>query len=231
QLQEEVQQMTRHDLKTPLNAIIGIPQLLLDEPNLTEQQKQMLGYIEESGNRMLNMINQSLHLYRMEMGSYKLQPEQIDLLALIHRIQHDLENLLTQKRLVLSIQVQGQAAGPETQFFLLAEEGLCYTMLGNLLKNAVEASPQQAWISIQLESMPDKKIIRIHNQGAIPEEIQPRFFEKLVSKGKKDGTGLGTYSARLIARVHGGDIYLQSSQEQGTLISIYLPASPGQVQA
>ncbi|MFP4213067.1 MAG: ATP-binding protein [Desulfohalobiaceae bacterium] len=231
QLQEEVQQMTRHDLKTPLNAIIGIPQLLLDEPNLTEQQKQMLGYIEESGNRMLNMINQSLHLYHMEMGSYELQPEQIDLLALIHRIQHDLENLLTQKRLVLSIQVQGQAAGPETQFFLLAEEGLCYTMLGNLLKNAVEASPQQAWISIQLESMPDKKIIRIHNQGAVPEEIQPRFFEKLVSKGKKDGTGLGTYSARLIARVHGGDIYLQSSQEQGTLISIYLPASPGQVQA
>ncbi|MGM0425093.1 MAG: PAS domain-containing sensor histidine kinase [Thermodesulfobacteriota bacterium] len=227
-LQEEVQQMTRHDLKTPLNAIIGIPQLLLDEENLTQQQKDLLGYIEASGHRMLDMINQSLHLYHMEMGSYELNPQKIDLLLLLRRIQQDLQNILTQKSLGLSIQVQGQAVGPKSQFLVLAEEGLCYTMLGNLLLNAAEASPEKAWISINLESTPGKNVIQIHNQGAVPEDIRGSFFEKLVTKGKKQGTGLGTYSARLMAKVHGGEIFLQSSQEQGTLISIHLPDQPGQ---
>jgi signal transduction histidine kinase len=229
-LQEEVQQMTRHDLKTPLNAIIGMPQILLDEENLTPQQKELLGYIQESGHRMLNMINQSLHLYHMEMGSYELSPQQIDLLQLLRRIQQDLQNILHQKALGFGIQVQGQAAEPQAQFFILAEEGLCYTMLGNLLQNAAEASPVRSWININLETAPGKTVIQIHNQGAVPEDIQGRFFEKMITKGKKQGTGLGTYSARLIARIHGGDIFLQSSQEQGTLVSIHLPDQPGQAQ-
>ncbi len=231
QLQEEVQQMTRHDLKTPLNAILGIPQLLLEDDNLTPQQKELLGYIEESGHRMLNMINRSLHLYHMEMGSYQLQPQQIDLMLLLRRTQQDLQSILVHKSLGFSIQVQGQNAGPKTQFFVLAEEGLFYTMLGNLLQNAAEASPEKAWICIDLEAVPGKKIIQIHNQGAVPEEIRTRFFQKLVSKGKKGGTGLGTYSAWLIARIHGGEIFLQSSQEQGTLVSIHLPENPLQTRA
>jgi len=65
--------------------------------------------------------------------------------------------------------------------------------------------------------------VDIHNQGAVPESIRDRFFERYVTYGKQYGTGLGTYSAMLIARAHGGNISFTTSREEGTHLLVTLP--------
>ena len=82
----DVERMMRHDLKTPLNAIIGLPQLIEDEKNLTEEQVEFLRLIESSGRHMLKMIDLSLDLYKIEAGNYDCTPSAIDVVAVTKRL-------------------------------------------------------------------------------------------------------------------------------------------------
>jgi CheY-like chemotaxis protein len=80
----------------------------------------------------------------------------------------------------------------------------------------------------------DPVMLAVHNPGVVPAEIAPRFFDKYVTSGKSGGTGLGTYSARLMARAQHGELQLRTSQESGTSVTLTLrplqdeapPASP-----
>ena len=65
--------------------------------------------------------------------------------------------------------------------------------------------------------------IVLTNQGAVPESIRERFFEKYVTAGKPKGTGLGAYSARRIALAHGGDIAMTTDDATGTVVTVCLP--------
>ena len=67
-------------------------------------------------------------------------------------------------------------------------------------------------------------VAAIANKGAVPESVRERFFEKYATAGKARGTGLGTYSARLIALSHGGDIAM-ATDDAGTVVTVRLPAS------
>jgi len=90
-----------------------------------------------------------------------------------------------------------------------------------LLRNALEASGREP-ISVDLQHDGDC-VVRIHNTGVVPESIRKSFFDKYVTEGKAGGTGLGTYSAKLIALSHGGDIDMQSSEGSGTTVTVRLP--------
>jgi CheY-like chemotaxis protein len=98
-------------------------------------------------------------------------------------------------------------------------------MLGNLLKNAVEASPDGGAVTLSIAAR-DGVRIALHNAGVVPEGIRETFFEKYSTAGKSDGTGLGNYSARLMARVQGGDMSMRTSASEGTTISVTLRAAP-----
>jgi signal transduction histidine kinase len=65
--------------------------------------------------------------------------------------------------------------------------------------------------------------VTIHNQGAVPPELRPRFFDKFATSGKEGGAGLGTYSARLSAEAQGGRIAMETSEAGGTTLTIELP--------
>jgi len=83
----------------------------------------------------------------------------------------------------------------------------------------VEASPKKETITVAM-NQGEGITISIHNQGTVPEEIRDNFFEKYATAGKYSGTGLGTYSARLIAETLGGEISLETLEENGTTIRI-----------
>ncbi|MEW6266119.1 MAG: hybrid sensor histidine kinase/response regulator [Thermodesulfobacteriota bacterium] len=216
-LREEVERITRHDLKTPLNAVLSVPKLLIEEGGLSENQVEMLQMVEESGYRMLEIINNSLDLYKMETGAYKYNPVPVDLLGLVRQIHGETRGIMQGKGLKLALWLNSKKADEDSKFLVAGEEMLCYSMLANLIKNAVEASPANEVITIRLD---DTKVpmVAIHNQGVVPEEIRNRFFEKYVTSGKKDGTGLGTYSAALIAKTLGGNIAFVTAEEAGTTI-------------
>ncbi|ACD93873.1 MASE3 domain-containing protein [Trichlorobacter lovleyi] len=215
-MREDIELITHHDLKTPLNPVIGIPEILLMDANLTPEQTELIQMIKTCGYRILNIIDSSLSLYKMEQGTYTLTTTSCNLLQLIHEIARGSEQQLTRKQLKLTCLIKGAPAGPDDLFMVPCEELLCYTMLSNLISNAVEASPPGADITVSCEQDALWSSITIHNQGAVPVEIRASFFDRYVTHGKQKGTGLGTYSALLAARTHHGDISMTTSEEGGT---------------
>lgn len=222
-LREEMDQITRHDLKTPLAGFISVPQVLLMSENLTEEQRELVGAMLDSGRRMLRLINISLDLYKLEQGTYQLQPTDVDLLQLAEGLSYELRHMCSDQKKTLLVLVHGVHPAKGASFMVSGEELLLYSMLANLLKNALEASPRGATVTMDLTRQAGGSRIDICNVGAVPEEIRETFFDKLTTSGKSGGTGLGTYSARLLAEAHGGSITMRTSEEAGTTVSIFLP--------
>ncbi len=215
-LREEVERMSRHDLKTPINSVIAMSRLLREGGKLGREDDELLGSIERAGYRVLNMVNLSLDLFRMEQGSYEFRPRPVDLALVAQRVAADLESQAASK----GVRVEVRAAGARTAH---AEEPLCYSMLANLIKNAIEASPDDTQVTVTVEALKGGILaIHVHNHGAVPEEVRPRFFQKYATAGKSGGIGLGAYSARLLARIQQGDILLHTSAAEGTTLSVRL---------
>jgi CheY-like chemotaxis protein len=221
-LREDVDRITRHDLKTPLSGVIGFPDAIKMAGDLNKEQTEMLDMIEESGYKMLDMINLSLDLYKMETGKYKFGPVPVNLLAVVNKIFKEIRDEVEARELSIKVLVRGKPANEHDLFLIQGDELLCYSMLSNLIKNAVEASPTGEQMEVAM--IPEESaVIRIHNTGSVPVDIRETFFEKYTTTGKPDGTGLGTYSAKLIAQTLGGNIKLETSDETGTTITIVLP--------
>lgn len=221
-LQEDLDRIARHDLKAPLNGIINVPQLIRSGKNLSYDQLRWLQMIEDSGYKMLDMINSSLDLYRMEEGTYDFQPVRVDCVAIFHKISLDLLDRMQAKGTELKIYLAGQPIDEKAVYIVPGDELLCYSMLANLVKNALEASPTGQAIEVFLESN-GKYEIAIHNFGLVPSELKNCFFAKYATAGKKSGTGLGTYSAMLMARTQKGDITMRSSSKEGTFVTVSFP--------
>lgn len=222
QLKDDIERITRHDLKTPLNGIIGIPDILLGRLALNEEERDLLKGVKESGLKMLRMINMSLDLYKLEMGTYEYQPGPLNLAAILRSVLRDLDSYVVGKRLALRATVDGAPSSLGSPLLVQGEELLFYSMLSNLLKNATEASPFGAELSIAIDTRPTPRIA-IHNRGLLPAGMREHFFEKYATSGKRDGTGLGTYSAMLIARAMGGNIEVDVHEPDGVTVTVALP--------
>ena len=214
-LREEVERIARHDLKTPLASIASVPRLLRERHAPDAQEAELLGMVERAALRVLSMLNLSLDLYRMEEGNYPLRAQAVDLAGLVHTVARELQAHSGSKNLRVVLDM------PAEPLFARGEELLCYSILANLLKNAIEASPDGADVRVALRRMQepgqDAVLLEIHNQGEVPAEIRESFFAKYATHGKPGGTGLGTYSARLMARVQRGELTMASGEGSTTL--------------
>jgi signal transduction histidine kinase len=224
-LRDDIERITRHDLKTPLNAIIGYPQLMLMDDNLTDEQREYLEEILRAGNEMTNMINSSLDLFKMETGRYEYNPEWVDISLIIKSIIRDLNALIEQHKVKIDISQQmpsQQQPGQSDHFSVLAEKNLSYSLFANLIRNAIEACPAHGVIRIAMSYEGDYGVIAITNPGTVPEAIRETFFEKYATAGKSHGTGLGTYSAKLMATTQNGSIAMTTNSQE-TCITVRLP--------
>jgi len=219
QRRTDIEGITRHDLKAPLSVIINYPQLIKGNGSLTEKQRCYLDRIEKAGRMMLEMINRSHDLYKMETGTYHLKAHPVDLLPVVDDCIKENRTLASRKKLAVMVLVNGRPAVSGDTFVLKGENLLFYTMLGNLIKNAVEASPKGGEVTVSLSEKPPPSV-RIRNDTKVPEKIRDRFFEKYVTAGKVHGTGLGTYSAQLIAKTLGGRITLEPPVENETTVQV-----------
>lgn len=223
-LKEDVERISRHDLKSPLTGIIGLPRIILDEGGLTGEQEMFLRMIEDSGYKMLNMINLSLDLFKMERGTYELSPSTADLAGIARKVLAESSVLIEDKELVVELSAKGRPLEEGEVFNVRGEPLLCYSMLANLLLNALEAAPEGSTVRVGLEDRGSEGVrIVIHNPGAVPEPIRDKMFQKYVTCGKPRGTGLGAYSARLIAETHGGAVSMTTSEADGTTVAVSLP--------
>ena len=221
-LREDVERMVRHDLRSPTLAIQTLLLFLDKADNLTPQQRELMETAKASSKRMIGIIDLSRTLFTMEEGTYRVAPEPVDLLPLASAVASELAPLMRARKVSMAVNVSGEPVSSNTVFMVHSEELPCYALLANLLKNAVEASPEEGTVTLDLRTS-DAHVISVHNAGVIPEAIRDSFFEKYVTVGKMRGTGLGTYTARLIANALGGEIDFTTSAGIGTTLTVTLP--------
>jgi two-component system, sensor histidine kinase and response regulator len=216
-LREDVERMTRHDLKSPIAvAMHGAQSLLASE--LTAGQRDSAQMIEQAAGNALEMINRTLDMYKMEKGEYRPQVESFDLSALLRKVARQIEMAFIDRDLRVNVTL------PSAPVHCLGEALLCYSMFNNALKNAAEASPPGAKVAVEVAPGYGAVHIVIENNGEVPPAMREHFFSKYAPSEKVGGHGLGTYSIRLMAGVQGGDVAMDSG-DGVTRLTITLPAA------
>lgn len=226
QLREDIDRIARHDLRSPLTPIIGFSQFMVERSdNLSDDQREMLKDIHQSGMKMLGMLNSSLTLYKIERGTYQLQSDWFDLFDVLREVMRELDEKLKTSKVDCRILFGERSPQPLDELPCFGEVFLCCSLFANLIGNAIEASPPGGQVTITVTGEGGELRVAIHNRGAVPEAIRAHFFDKYTTHGKRGGTGLGTYSALLVARAHGGTIHLETDEES-TTVTVVLPQSP-----
>jgi len=219
---EEVEHISRHDLKNPLSLVLGFSQTLIDDFTFNDQAKEFLRLINEAGYRMLDIVNRSIDLFMLERGAYELRPKIFNIIQLVKNLLRDYSRTLENTKTSVTVYYDEKVSKLSEKCEVIGEELLFYSMLSNLLKNAVEASPRGGEVVISITNK-DEIDILIKNKGEVPEEIRGHFFRKYVTHGKRGASGLGAYAARLITEVHRGKIKLDTSEKGYTSILIRIP--------
>ena len=219
ELRKDVEQIYRHDLKSPISGIIGYSELAIKRKDLSDDIKEDFQIIKDSASKVFKMINLSLVILKIEQNAYHCKKESIEIITLLSTIRADLKAV---KKNTINIILDGKPVTKNDEIQVEGENLLNYSLFSNLIKNALEASPDNSDITITINVVADQVSIAIHNYGVVPVEIREHFFDKYVTSGKKSGTGLGTYSAKLMVEAQGGTIKLDSSGNKSTTITVNL---------
>ncbi|MDH5680244.1 MAG: ATP-binding protein [Spirochaetota bacterium] len=228
-LKNDMEHIVRHDLKNQFHTIRGFTDLIKTKfHSLTEENlNQYLTHITSCVKRAEEMIHKSIDLYKMEIGHYQMNPAQFDLMSIFKKMHDSFDSAQKAKSINMVYLLNDEKLDWDQPFLFKGEENYIETMFYNLLQNAVQASPNNNDITIKINEHPDEANphieVDIHNAGVIPENIRDSFFERYVTSGKDMGIGLGTYSALMVARAHGGNIHFTSSEENGTHLIVILP--------
>ncbi len=213
-LREDVDRMTQHDLKGPMSVVLQGSAALLDS-DLTASQRESVQMIEMAANNALEMVNRTLDTYKMETGTYQPTLEIFDVGALVHNVALQVEMAFAYKN--VSVVFPGGFDGE-----CLGEQMLCYSLFNNLLKNAMEAAPEGSRVVIEVAPGYGSTHVVVDNEGEVPAALHATFFDKYATMNKDGGTGLGTYSVKLMAEVQGGSVAMQSIDGH-TRITVTLP--------
>jgi signal transduction histidine kinase len=225
-LKAEFVSVASHELKTPINVIIGYLQLL-DEGvygPLTPQQGEIHRTIVMQANTLSRLVKQLLDVSRFEAGGSRLEPRPIKLSQLIADLESAFHVLAIQRD--VNFCVRGDASLPTEVIWDLDRIN---EVLGNLLSNAFKFTPHGGTVELTLEPVDGAVRVTVHDTGAgIPPEQVPRIFEKFYQADNQNaarsvGTGLGLAIAKGIVEAHGGTISCESTPGVGTTFSMTLP--------
>ena len=208
-----------HDLRTPMNAIIGYTRILLRRTRevLEERHYRNLENIEISANHLLNLINDILDLSKIEAGRMEIQFQDVDLQQLVEECAMALSSLLRD-----GVQLERQLEDVEP---LRTDPNLLRRVLMNLLSNAVKFT-EQGRIDLRLRSIEGGLEVVVADTGpGIPAAELPHIFDEFhrVEGGKKggpEGTGLGLAIARKSVNLLGGRLAVESQTGRGTKFTL-----------
>ncbi len=215
-----------HDLKTPLNLVIGPIQAVSQRAsNLDERSVRYLEMALRSARRLDAMINDLLELARIESGAIKLNRTRVDLGALLGNF----------------VEATGPYAatlGQRVEFIPPAQECLAEVdpdklerVVGNLISNALKFSPPGAVVRVRLTQTARSVQIDVQDEGpGIPAEEHQRIFQRFArgsdaSRGQTRGAGVGLAVVREFAELHQGTVTLESAPGKGSTFTVVLPRS------
>jgi signal transduction histidine kinase len=226
-LKAEFISVASHELKTPINVIIGYLQLL-DEGvygDLSQKQREVGRTIESQARTLDRLVKQLLDVSRFEAGGARIDPRPVELRAFLDELKRTFHVLAVQRGVRLNVR-----ASPDLPRDVAWDRDRINEVLGNLLSNAFKFTPRGGLVELIAEPYRDDSIkMAVHDTGAgIPPEQLPRIFEKFYQADNQGsashlGAGLGLAIAREIVRAHRGDIWCDSKVGEGTTFAITLP--------
>ena len=218
--------LASHQLKTPLSAINWYAEMMLDGDAgpLSERQADFMHEIANGNQRMVKLVNSLLNVSRIDMGTFSIVPEPVDLAEMASSVIAEQQFALDAKRQALE-----RIFDPSLPKINL-DPGLMRIVLQNLISNAIKYTREEGRIEVELKKK-DKctAYIRVSDNGyGIPKKQQPEIFKKLfradnVKSRKVEGTGLGLYVAKAVIQAFCGKIWFESVEDKGTTFHILLP--------
>lgn len=222
-LQAHIEGVIQHDLRSPACNAVNVATLLLEGNDLNNQQRQLLALLNNAGRQMLDTLDRTLDMHKIETGQYRAYPKTFNCIPVILEIVQNLRNTPQHRHTSMQVLLNGAPLPEKVSFPCSGQVELLRSSLFNLMKNAAEASPKGSTVIVNLISGRDCHI-EIRNQGVVPVPIRDRFFDKYSTAGKSYGTGLGTYSARKMIEAQGGTLEMRTSDESNeTVLTIHLP--------
>ena len=241
-MQQDFINIAAHELRTPIQSIVGYIELLQQDYNLindsdcsTQDSLEALG---RNAIRLRNLTNNILDVSRIETGTLKLNKERINLNDKIKNVIKDISNTNLQVgQKGLTIQFLNDKNNDGIEYYVNADKSRVFQVLSNLINNAIKFTDINGVISISLnktESLTsdnnntveknDYVFIRIKDDGSgINPEIHSKLFSKFATKSDI-GTGLGLFIAKSIIEAHGGKIFAENNRDgKGATFTFTLP--------
>ena len=220
-----------HDMRTPLNGILGYTNLALQAKH-PELMREYLEKIQRSGKLLLELINNTLDLNQIETGAIALHPESISQQALLDDVVNAVQVSMDEKNIKFCVDSSGAFMTNICVDVLRMRE-----VLINLLSNAIKFTPNEGRIDFIAETMEidesyiyDRIIVRDSGCG-ISEEFLPRLFEPFTQERNRTsgnhviGSGLGLSIVKRLVELMGGGIEVKSRIGEGTEFTLYLKSA------
>ncbi len=223
-----------HDMRTPLNAIIGLTQLGKVKFQDLDEVQNYLGKIESSSRQLLNLINDILDMSRMEQGKVVLNHEQFDLKRCVDQCLDMFRIQASQEHKELNVRIKTE----HTQ--VLGDSFRITQVLNNLLSNAFKFTPEGGCVSVELTQIDhgefSKYKIVVKDTGVgmsedfLPHLFEPYAREERFSARRTVGTGLGMPITKNLVTQMNGEIHVDSELGKGTAFTVVLPFPTAQEQ-
>jgi signal transduction histidine kinase len=221
---EEFLYTVTHELRTPITSIRAMTEIVHDNTDMDEEQKQFFlsGVIKET-ERLSHLITQVLNLEKYESGKQQLHISSVQLNSLIRDAVETIQPLANEKDILTEIKI------PDTMFLVQCDEALIRQVLTNLLSNAVKFAAPKGKVSVSVHSNYDELEVWVEDDGkgidaGLHELIFDKFFQaKNQTLRKPEGSGLGLAICKKIIDMHGGKIWVNSELNKGSKFVFTLP--------
>ncbi len=221
-LKREFVMAASHELRTPLTSLSMSVDLLLENgaKGLDEKDRELLQAAHEEVHRMKALVNDLLDLSKLEAGKFALEIESVPVQTLFDQMRTFFKSQMEMKEIRLTSELDDDMP------MVRADVNKISRVLINLISNALRYVNKGGHIELVAHWVDPHIHISVRDDGpGIPPEYQSRIFQKFVQvKGREaGGTGLGLAICREIVRAHGGAIWLDSSNKQGSTFTFNLP--------
>ena len=218
-----------HDLRTPINNLLGEAQVALSRPRDAAEYRAVLESAVEEYERLSRMIENMLFLARAENAQARVAPQWIDLRGALEKILSYYEVLADERNIRLTVEVRSESGARARAW---ADELMLNRAVGNLLSNALRHGPRDCTVTVRaLERADGSTEVEVANPGTgIAREHLTRIFDRFYRpsssrEGSAAGSGLGLAIVKSIAELHGGRVRVRSEPGRETAFTLSLPAA------
>jgi CheY-like chemotaxis protein len=214
-----------HDIRTPMNGILGLASLMLDEEDLPPEAKENLREIQRSGAYLLSLLNDTLDMSKMESDKLTLRPEPVPLEEILKDLETYIQPLAAARGVRFAIAAEGVRGAAALIDRMRLEQ-----IYVNLLSNAVKFTPQGGRVSLEMacQSAPDGQLLvksHVRDSGiGMDPDFLPHLYEPFEQEARaqdnRDGTGLGMAIVKSLVELMGGSIEVQSAPGKGTTFTL-----------